>query len=108
MISVDRYVMAAFLIFVTMNALDVMTSLIGFQLGAIEGDAETLFLMNKLGVVELLLLKFFLVVFVGLIAVYFQARSSLDYRIFLVGFGLGVGYYVKVLINNIVVIWSLL
>lgn len=105
---IDKYVLIAYMILVIFNAADVITTMIGLQLGAIEGDKETVFLMQHLGIVEALLIKFFSIVFVGLIAVYFHGRSSLDYRIFIVAFGLGVAYYIKVIINNLQVIWSLI
>lgn len=105
---IDRAVLIMFMIFICMNAADVVTTMIGLQLGAVEADKEMNQLMQYFGVVEALLFKFFIVVFVGLIAVVAHAYSSLDYRLFLVGFAIGIVFYVPIVFRNIQVIRSLL
>lgn len=106
--AVNRLVMLFFLAFVLVNAVDVITTLIGFQLGAVEGDEETKRLMNLVGVVEALLLKFFLVISLGSVAVVAHGYSTLDPRLFVVAFGIGVIFYLPILFNNLSIILNLL
>ena len=106
--KLNKVITILFFILVVINALDVMTTLIGMQLGAVESKSVTEFLMMKMGVIELLLFKFFAILIVGFIAVIFQARSSLHPLIFMAGFLFGIGYLTPIVLNNLIVIWSLI
>lgn len=106
--GIARCLIITFLLFVIVNGVDVMTTMIGLQLGATEKDPETLQLMHYLGVVPALLAKFFVVVLGGFVAVYAHARSSLDPKYFAAGFSIGIIFYLPILCRNFLVIRSLL
>lgn len=105
----DRYVVAAFMLLVIINGIDCMTTMYGLQLeGVIEGNHETAKLMQNFGVIETLLLKFYVILILGLVTVVAHARSSLPSWIFVGGFSFAIGYYVLIIYNNFQVIWKLL
>ena len=104
----NNFVIISFFILILLNAADVSTTLIGLQNGGIETDEEALYLMNALGIVEALLLKFFLVVSIGTISIFFFLRSKLDYRLFVVTFWIANLYYIRLVINNSITLWRLL
>lgn len=96
-----------FLILVSLNGLDVITTLIGLQIGFTEGNWIMVDLMNIFGVVEALLLKFFVVLLTGTVAVTGFMRSHMNPALFLTPFLVGIVFMSYIVFWNCVQLWSL-
>lgn len=62
----DRLILVLFLVFVSLNGLDILTTVIGLRLGAKEDSLRMLQLFDRFGLFNAMLIKFFLIFFVGL------------------------------------------
>lgn len=104
----NRYnlVMIFFLIFVTLNGLDVITTMFGMMNGLGEANPFLTNYYSSFGVVEVLLYKFFFVLFAGLFSFEAYLRSHLHPIFPLAAFGLGIAYYSYVVACNCMLLWK--
>jgi len=109
----DKRILLLFFTFILLNGLDVLTTVIGLELGAAEANPTAQRLMSSLGLAEAMMLKFFLILLLGLLslAAYWYAlhrdakyvrhtRAALT-----VVFAAGIGVYLYVVFSNLITIW---
>ena len=106
--KINRAIMILFLILVILNAADVMTTMIGLHLGAVEDNPTMMFLMVRMGVIEALLFKFFAILLIGFLAVIAQAYSQIHPLIFITAFLFSIAFMIPLVYDNLQVIWSLI
>lgn len=109
----DKRILLLFFTFVLLNGMDVLTTVIGLEIGAVEANPTAQRLMNNLGLAEAMMLKFLLILLLGLLslAAYWYAlhRDPKHVRhtraVLTVSFAAGIGVYLYVVASNLITIW---
>lgn len=109
----DKRILLLFFTFVLLNGLDVLTTIIGLEIGAAEANPTAQRLMSSLGLAEAMMLKFFLILAFGLLslftyeyALYRDPKYVRHTKIVLtVVYTIGICAYVCVCISNLITIW---
>lgn len=109
----DKRILILFFTFILLNGLDVLTTIIGLEIGAAEANPTAQKLMNSLGLAEAMMLKFFLLLLLGCLslAAYWYAlhRDPKHIRhtrvVLTVVFAAGIGAYIYVVASNLITIW---
>lgn len=105
----DNTVLALFCIFVVLNGLDVVTTVVGLKLGARESNPTTIGWMGRFGILQSLLLKFLIVLILGLVSLFalwyaesHEPESLHTTRLVVMGtLTVGIVIYVPIIINNV-------
>lgn len=110
---IDKRILLLFFTFVLLNGLDVLTTIIGLEIGAAEANPTAQRLMNSLGLTEAMMLKFFLILLLGLLSLFtYEYALHRDPKyvrhtraVLTVVFAAGIGVYLYVVISNLITIW---
>jgi hypothetical protein len=109
----DKRILLLFFTFMLLNGLDVLTTVIGLELGAAEANPTAQRLMSSLGLAEAMMLKFFLILLLGLLslaAYWYALHRDVKYvrhtrAVLTVVFAAGIGVYLYVVMSNLITIW---
>jgi len=110
---IDKRILLLFFTFVLLNGLDVVTTMIGLEIGAAEANPTAQRLMSSLGLAEAMMLKFLLILLLGclsLAAYWYALHRDPKYvrhtrAVLTVVFSAGIGAYVCVVVSNLITIW---
>ncbi|MCJ7759680.1 DUF5658 family protein [Candidatus Bathyarchaeota archaeon] len=109
----DKRILLLFFTFVLLNGLDVLTTIIGLEIGAAEANPTAQRLMSSLGLAEAMMLKFFLILLLGLLslvtyeyALHRDPKYVKHTRLVLSAtYLIGIVVYLFVVVQNVLVIW---
>lgn len=105
----DKTVLVLFTVFVLLNGLDVITTIVGLKLGAKEANPTTAKAIDTFGLTQALLLKFLLVLFLGLVSLLalwyaegHEPESLHTTRLVVIGtLAVGCIAYIPIVLNNL-------
>jgi hypothetical protein len=110
-----KMILALFVAFVTFNVLDILTTVVGLQLGATEINPSVRNMMEEFGMVGAVFLKFAFVSCMGLASLFTYRYAilhnprytTITNKFFFVCLLFGITAYVPIILNNIQVILEL-